>query len=95
MTKTILEACQKALDPPCTNKGAGGGALGKTVAEARLQSQEKVRLLAPTTGQQQRELLGPMIERELDLLDQMGWLPPIRSVLKEAAAQIFFCKSDW
>jgi hypothetical protein len=53
-----------------------------TAAEALLRSQDKARLLAPTMGRQQREFLGPMMERELDLLDQMGWLPPMPAVLK-------------
>jgi hypothetical protein len=55
-----------------------------TAAEAMLRSQEKARLLAPTMGRQQSEFLGPMVERELDLLDQMGWLPPMPAVQKEA-----------
>jgi hypothetical protein len=59
-----------------------------TAAEAMLRSQEKARLLAPTMGRQQSEFLGPMVERELDLLDQMGWLPPMPAVLKEAGGLV-------
>jgi len=59
-----------------------------TAAEALLRSQEKARLLAPTMGRQQSEFLGPMVERELDLLEQMGWLPPMPEVLKAAGGII-------
>jgi hypothetical protein len=59
-----------------------------TAAEAMLRSQEKARLLAPTMGRQQSEFLGPMVERELDLLDQMGWLPPMPAILKEAGGLV-------
>jgi hypothetical protein len=59
-----------------------------TAAEALLRSQEKARLLAPTMGRQQSEFLGPMVERELDLLDQMGWLPPMPDALKAAGGLV-------
>jgi hypothetical protein len=61
-----------------------------TAAEALLRVQEKAALLAPTMGRQQSEFLGPMVERELDLRDQMGWLPPMPAVLKEAGGLIDF-----
>ena len=41
-----------------------------------------------TSGNRQSEFLGPMVERELDLLDQMGWLPPMPAVLKEAGGLV-------
>lgn len=41
-------------------------------------------LIAPTVGRQQSEYLGPMILRELDLLDQMGVLPPMPQIVREA-----------
>lgn len=41
-------------------------------------------LIAPTVGRQQSEYLGPMIDRELDLLQNMGVLPQMPPVLKEA-----------
>lgn len=41
-------------------------------------------LIAPTVGRQQSEYLGPMILRELDLLDQMGVLPPMPGIVREA-----------
>ncbi len=44
-------------------------------------------LIAPTVGRQQSEYLGPMIDRELDLLQQMGVLPPMPPVLKEARGE--------
>jgi hypothetical protein len=47
-----------------------------TATEALLRAQEKGALLAPTTGRQQSELLGPIVEREIDLLARAGALPP-------------------
>jgi hypothetical protein len=47
-----------------------------TATEALLRAQEKGALLAPTTGRQQSELLGPIVEREIDLLARAGVLPP-------------------
>ena len=44
-------------------------------------------LLAPTVGRQQSEYLGPMVERELDLLSYMNLLPPMPEVLKEAQGE--------
>ncbi|MBV8096599.1 MAG: hypothetical protein JO110_25825, partial [Acetobacteraceae bacterium] len=41
-------------------------------------------LLAPTVGRQQSEYLGPMIDREIDLLAQMHALDPMPALLKEA-----------
>lgn len=46
-----------------------------TATEALLRAQEKGALLAPTMGRQQNELLGPIIERELDVLGRAGQLP--------------------
>ncbi len=47
-----------------------------TATEAMLRAQEKGALLAPTMGRQQSEMLGPLIERELDILAAAGALPP-------------------
>lgn len=44
-------------------------------------------LIAPTVGRQQSEYLGPTIDRELDLLDQMGLLPPMPGIVREAWQQ--------
>lgn len=41
-------------------------------------------LIAPTVGRQQSEYLGPMIDRELNLLAQMRLLPPMPPALQEA-----------
>lgn len=41
-------------------------------------------LIAPTVGRQQSEYLGPLIERELDVLGRQGLLPPMPPLLKEA-----------
>lgn len=48
-----------------------------TATEAMLRAQEKGALLAPTMGRQQSEKLGPMIEREIDILSRAGMLPPM------------------
>lgn len=47
-----------------------------TATEALLRAQEKGQLLAPTVGRIQSEILGPLIERELDILGRAGVLPP-------------------
>lgn len=59
----------------------------KTATEVMELAREKGVLLAPTFGRQQSERLGPMIEREIDVLAQQGLLPPMPPVLKEAGAQ--------
>ena len=46
-----------------------------TATEVLQRAQEKGQLLAPIIGRQQSELFGPMIERELDILDRAGQLP--------------------
>jgi len=43
-----------------------------TATEALLRAQEKGVLLAPTMGRQQSEFLGPLIEREIDILTEAG-----------------------
>lgn len=48
-----------------------------TATEAMLRAQEKGQLLAPTMGRMQAELLGPVTERELDILAANGALPPM------------------
>ena len=44
-------------------------------------------LLSPTMGRQQSEFLGPLIERELDVLAQQGLLPPMPPMLREAQGE--------
>lgn len=47
------------------------------------QTNEKGILLAPTVGRQQSEYLGPMIDRELNLLAEMGLLPPPPPIIRQ------------
>jgi hypothetical protein len=58
-----------------------------TATEVLERTREKMILLAPTIGRQQSEYLGPMIERELDLLSRQGLLPPMPQALAEAGGQ--------
>jgi hypothetical protein len=56
-----------------------------TATEVLERAREKGILLAPTMGRQQSEALGPMIERELDILARVpGALPPLPEPLKRA-----------
>jgi hypothetical protein len=45
---------------------------------------EKAILVAPTLGRQETEYLSPMIEREIDVLQSLGKLPPMPDRLREA-----------
>lgn len=54
-----------------------------TATEAMLRAQEKGALLAPTIGRQQSEFLGPIITRELDILQASGALPQAPEALKQ------------
>jgi hypothetical protein len=58
-----------------------------TATEVMERTREKGILLAPTIGRQQDERLGPMIERELDLLSRQGLLPPMPEPLIEAGGE--------
>lgn len=55
-----------------------------TATEVMERTREKAILLAPTIGRQQSEYLGPMIDREIDLLSRQGLLPPMPQALVEA-----------
>lgn len=55
-----------------------------TATEAMLRAQEKGQLLGPTISRQQSEALGPMIEREVDILARAGALPELPPELVEA-----------
>lgn len=55
-----------------------------TATEVMERVKEKAILLAPTIGRQQSEYLGPMIDRELDILSRQGLLPPQPPMLKSA-----------
>ncbi len=59
-----------------------------TATEAMLRAQEKGALLAPTMGRQQSELLGPLIERELDILARAGVLPEMPPELVELGGDV-------
>ena len=58
-----------------------------TATEVLERAREKGALLSPTMGRQQSELLGPMIEREVDLLMKQGLLPPMPDILIEARGE--------
>ena len=58
-----------------------------TATEVIERTREKGILLAPTVGRQQSEYLGPMIDRELDVLADQGLLPEQPGVLIEAAGE--------
>jgi hypothetical protein len=55
-----------------------------TATEVLERAREKGALISPTMGRQQSELLGPQIERELDVLSAQSLLPPQPQMLKEA-----------
>ena len=55
-----------------------------TATEVIERVNEKGILIAPTVGRQQSEFLGPIIDRELDLLSFQGLLPPMPPALKRA-----------
>ena len=59
-----------------------------TATEAMLRAQEKGALLAPTMGRQQSEMLGPMIEREIDILARAGVLPPMPEALMDRGGDV-------
>ncbi len=58
-----------------------------TATEVMERTREKGILLAPTIGRQQSEYLGPMIDRELDILAKQNMLPPMPPFLKEAQGE--------
>lgn len=58
-----------------------------TATEVLERTREKGILLSPTMGRQQSELLGPLIERELDVLARLGALPPMPPALLEARGE--------
>lgn len=58
-----------------------------TATEVLERAREKGMLLAPTAGRLQAEWLGPMIEREIDLLARQGLLPTPPQILQDAAIE--------
>lgn len=59
-----------------------------TATEVMERAKEKGMLLAPTGGRQQSELLGTIIERELDILARAGQLPPKPKILEDAGSEV-------
>jgi len=59
----------------------------QTATEVMERAREKAILIAPVLGRQQTEYLGPMIDRELDILSRQGVLPPMPGILKEAKGE--------
>lgn len=55
-----------------------------TATEAMLRAQEKGALLAPTIGRQQAEFLDPLINRELDILENAGMFDDMPDQLRQA-----------
>lgn len=58
-----------------------------TATEVMERVAEKASLLSPTMGRLQSEFLGPCIEREIDLLNEMGMLPEMPPELVEARGE--------
>jgi hypothetical protein len=58
-----------------------------TATEVLERAREKGMLLAPTAGRLQAEFLGPLIEREIDLLAAQDLLPPMPPILQQAQAE--------
>lgn len=58
-----------------------------TATEVIERTREKGILLAPTVGRQQSEYLGPMIQREIDVLSNQGLLPEMPAALREAEGE--------
>ena len=58
-----------------------------TATEVLERAREKGALLSPTMGRFQAEGLGPLIEREFDLLLSQGLIPPPPQVLLQAGAE--------
>ena len=59
----------------------------QTATEVVERAKEKGILIAPTMGRQQSEYLGPMTEREIDVLSAQGLLPPMPPALIEAQGE--------
>lgn len=65
-----------------------------TATEVLERAREKGMLIAPTAGRLQAEFLGPLIERELDLLAQQGLLPPMPPILRDPEAAQYRIEYD-
>lgn len=58
-----------------------------TATEVLERTREKGILLSPSMGRQQSEYLGPLIEREIDVMARQGLLPPMPPALMEAEGE--------
>ena len=58
-----------------------------TAYEAGIRAQEKAQIMAPVMGRQHSEFLGPIIEREIDLLARANLLPPVPPELLEMGGE--------
>jgi len=58
-----------------------------TATEVLSRAQEKGALLAPTVGRQQAETLGPLVQRELAILQRQQLLPPMPDIMIEAQGE--------
>lgn len=58
-----------------------------TATEVVERAREKGALLSPTMGRQQSEALGPQIEREIDVLQSLGLVPPMPPMLLQARGE--------
>jgi hypothetical protein len=54
-----------------------------TATEVLERAREKGILLSPTMGRQQSEFLGPMIEREIDVLAEQGLIPEMPLIVRQ------------
>lgn len=60
----------------------------QTATEVLQRAQEKGILLAPTMGRLQNDMLGPLIEREIDICAEAGQFPPMPPEMIEAGATV-------
>jgi hypothetical protein len=58
-----------------------------TATEVLERAREKGALLSPTMGRQQSEFLGPMIDREIDVLSQQGLIPKMPDIVRQMKAE--------
>src|SRR6185312_9988135 len=67
----------------------------QTATEVMERTREKAILMAPTIGRQNSEYLGPMIEREVEVLQSQGALPKMPAVLQSAFREGIGYKIDY
>lgn len=59
----------------------------QTATEVMEKARERGMLVSPTIGRQQSEYLGPMIDREIDVLAEQKLIPPMPQALLEAQGE--------